>query len=76
MIGGKLRVGAIAPAEDVACCVDAHFEPGVLHELLDVVAAGDVGVAERDAAHAAFGVGAELREFGDVLLDAVGVDRG
>ena len=73
-IGGSFGVAAVAPADDVAGGVDAHDEPRVLHELLDVLAARDVGVAERDAAHSAFGVGAELRQLGDVLLDAVGVD--
>ena len=64
----KLRVAAVATADDVARRVDAHDESGLSHELADVFAARDIGCAERDAAHAAFRVGAELRQLGDAAL--------
>ena len=64
----ELRINPLAPADDVAGRVDVHDEPGILHQFLDVLAARDIRRAEGDATDASFGVGAEFREFGDVLL--------
>ena len=70
---GQRRVRALAASDDVSGRVDAHVEPGVPHQRLHVFPAGDVGGAERDAAHAAFGVGAEAAELMDAALEAGGV---
>src|SRR5262245_5368411 len=59
--------------DDVARSVDANGEAGVVHQLREVCASRDIRLAERDAAHAALRVGAELRQTGDVLLQAVRV---
>ena len=73
MITGSDGVRAGATSEDVSSRVDAHLEPGVPHQRLHVLAAGDVGGAERDAAHAALGIGAEPAELVDAALEASGV---
>jgi hypothetical protein len=67
------RVRSGAAADDVPGGVDAHFEPGVMHQRLHVRPARDVGFAERDAAHAALGIGAEAAELVDAPFEASGI---
>ena len=70
---GQRRIGSGAASEDVARRVDAHLEPGVPHQRFDELPAGDVGGAERDAAHAALGIGAKAAECLDARLEATRV---
>src|SRR5690606_7115944 len=53
---GQAGLAAFAAPDEVAGCVDAHLEPGLAHQFLDVFAARDIGIAEGDAADAAFRV--------------------
>ncbi len=66
---GQRWIRAGSATDDVASRVDAHVEPGLAHQRLDVLAAGEVCLAERHAADAARRIGAETPECLKALLE-------
>jgi hypothetical protein len=73
-IGAPRRVRSRAASEDVARRIDAHREPGLLHQPAHVRPAGEVGVGVRGARDAALRVGAEAGELGQRRVEPRAVD--